>query len=173
MPLSRRSATIGSLGLLASAAWTAPTRAQHGEFFGIAEGLEDFWLATDAYIYGYPLVTMEMTRRVLSNVASAEGTRAPMGQFVKMRSYPDATFRDVTAPNADTLYTSAWIDVGDEPWVLDMPDMKDSYFRVPMRDGSTDVFQVPGKRAIGTKAQTSAMTGPGWKGSLRADVKEY
>src|SRR5208283_1722483 len=39
-------------------------------------------IATDAYIYGYPLVTMEYTRRVLTNVASA-GTgslKAPMGQ---------------------------------------------------------------------------------------------
>src|SRR5262245_66317950 len=82
-------------------------------------------IGIEAYIYGYPLVTMEMTRRVMSNVAAPEGTRAPMGQFVKMRSYPDATFRDVTAPNADTLYTSAWIDVGDEAWVLSLPDMTD------------------------------------------------
>ena len=65
-------------------------------------------LAQDAYIYGYPLVTMEMTRRVITNVADAEGTRGPMGQIVKLRQYPDASFRDVTAPNADTLYTT-WL----------------------------------------------------------------
>ncbi|WP_430649358.1 hypothetical protein [Bradyrhizobium uaiense] len=34
------------------------------------EGGEDFWLAQDAYIYGYPLVTMEMTRRVMTNIAT-------------------------------------------------------------------------------------------------------
>jgi hypothetical protein len=40
--------------------------------------------AIDAYIYGYPLVTMEMTRRVITNVsAKPEGTRAPMGQLVQ------------------------------------------------------------------------------------------
>ena len=49
---------------------------------------------------------MEMTRRVLTNVAQVEGTRGPMGQVIKMRAYPDASFRDVTAPNADTLYTT-------------------------------------------------------------------
>src|SRR5262249_15932254 len=48
----------------------------------------DFWLATDAYIYGYPLVTMEMTRRVFTNVVRPEGTHAPMGQLIKMREYP-------------------------------------------------------------------------------------
>src|SRR5512136_434186 len=55
----------------------------------------------EAYIYGYPLVTMEMTRRVMTNVAKPEATRAPMGWFIKMREYPSASYRDVTAPNAD------------------------------------------------------------------------
>jgi hypothetical protein len=45
-------------------------------------------IGVDAYIYGYPLVTMEMTRRVMTNVPKPEGTRAPMGQFVRMREYP-------------------------------------------------------------------------------------
>ena len=77
--------------------------------------MEDFWLASDAYIFGYPLVTMEMTRRVITNVAEPVGTRGPMGQFIKLRQYPDASFRDVTAPNADTLYTTSFFDVGKEP----------------------------------------------------------
>ncbi len=127
----------------------------------------------DAYVYGYPLVTMEMTRRVMTNVKEPSGTRAPMGQFVRMRQYPDAAFRDVTAPNADTLYTSAFIDVAKEPWVLSLPDANDRYYLFPMLDGWTDVFQVPGKRTTGTKAQTYAITGPGWKGKLPAGVKEY
>ena len=63
----------------------------------------------EAYIYGYPLVTMEMTRRVMTNVEKPEATRAPMGNLLRARSYPDAKYRDVTAPNADTLYTTAWI----------------------------------------------------------------
>src|SRR5690242_16815816 len=79
-------------------------------------------IATDAYIFGYPLVTMEYTRRALTNVATPAGTRAPMGQLVRMRSYPDASFHDVTAPNADTLYTTGWIDVGKEPYVLSIPN---------------------------------------------------
>ncbi|MFO1394115.1 MAG: DUF1254 domain-containing protein [Steroidobacteraceae bacterium] len=129
--------------------------------------------AIDAYVYAYPLVTMEYTRRVMTNVAAPEGTRAPMGQFVRMRSYPSAKFRDVTAPNADTLYTTAWLDVSKEPWIVSLPDMKGRYFLLPMLDGWTDVFQVPGKRTTGTGAQTYAITGPGWKGTLPKGVTEY
>lgn len=130
-------------------------------------------IGTEAYIYGYPLVTMEMSRRVMTNVAAPEGTRAPMGNLVRMREYPNAAFRDVTAPNADTLYTTGWFDVGKEPWIVSMPDMNDRYFLMPMLDGWTTVFDVPGKRTTGTKAQTWAITGPGWKGTLPAGVTEY
>ena len=131
-------------------------------------------IAIEAYIYGYPLVTMEMTRRVMTNVEKPEGTRAPMGQFVRMRDVSRTpTFRDVTAPNADTLYTTAWLDVSKEPWILSIPDMKDRYYLFPMLDGWTNVFQVPGKRTTGTKAQKYAITGPGWTGTLPAGVTEY
>jgi hypothetical protein len=130
-------------------------------------------LGVEGYIYGYPLVTMEMTRRVMTNIEKPEGTHAPMGQFVRMRQYPTAAFRDVTAPNADTLYTTAWVDVGQEPWVLNLPDAHDRYYLFPMLDGWTNVFQVPGKRTTGTGPQTYAITGPGWKGKLPAGVKEY
>jgi hypothetical protein len=147
-------------------------RADWGDLADIGAGLEDFWLATDAYIYGYPLVTMEMTRRVITNVAKPEGTRAPMGQLIRLREYPNASFRDVTAPNADTLYTTAFFDVSNEPWVLSIPDMKDRYYLMPMLDGWTNVFQVPGKRTTGTAAQTYAITKADWSGTLPAGVKQ-
>jgi hypothetical protein len=116
MNITRREATIGGLSLLTSASISTLSRAEIGDFLDLGEGLEDFWLGTDAYIYGYPLVTMEMTRRVITNVAAVEGTRGPMGQLIKLRQYPNASFRDVTAPNADTLYTMSFLDVGPEPW---------------------------------------------------------
>jgi hypothetical protein len=130
-------------------------------------------IAIDAYIYGYPLVTMEMTRRVMTNVAAPEANRAPIGQFLRKREYPDASYRDVTAPNADTLYTIIWLDVAKEPWVLSIPDMGHRYYLFPMLDGWTTVFQVPGKRTTGDKAQKYAITGPGWTGELPEGVKEY
>jgi hypothetical protein len=130
-------------------------------------------LGTEAYIYGYPLITMEYTRRIITNVDKVEGTHGPMGQLIRLREYPTAAFKDVTAPNADTLYTTCFLDVGKEPYVLSLPDAHDRYYLFPMLDGWTDVFQVPGKRTTGTGPQKYAITGPGWKGNLPKGVKEY
>jgi hypothetical protein len=129
-------------------------------------------IGQEAYIYGYPLVTMEFTRRVMTNVAEPQGTHAPMGQFLRMRAYPDASFKDVTAPNADTLYSTAWLDLGKEPYVLSLPEMHDRYFLMPMLSGWTDVFEVPGKRTTGTGPQTYVITGPNWKGTVPDGVKQ-
>ena len=137
---------------------------------GVAQAVSD---AVDAYIYGYPLVTMDMTRRQMTNVAVPDAGHAPLGQLARMRAYPAVDYHAVTAPNADTLYTTAWLDVSNQPWVLSVPDMDDRYYLLPMLSGWTDVFQVPGKRTTGEKAQTYAITGPGWSGTLPPGITEY
>lgn len=129
-------------------------------------------LGKEIYIYGYPLVTMDMTRKVMTNVEKVEGLRAPMGQFVNAREYPTAQFRDVTAPNADTLYSSAWIDLKAEPYILHVPEMTGRYYLMPILNGWTDVFADPGTRTNGTKAQDFAIVGPHWHGKLPKGVKE-
>src|SRR5271156_1569553 len=129
--------------------------------------------ATEAYIYGYPLVTMDMTRKQFTNVPVPDAAHAPMGQMLKLRTYPAVDNHAVTAPNADTLYTTAWLAASPEPRRFSIPDMGDRYYLMPMLDGWTDVFQVPGKRTTGGKAQKYAITGPGWSGTLPAGVTEY
>ncbi len=129
-------------------------------------------IGTEAYIYGYPLVTMEMTRRVMTNVETPRGTHAPMSRFANLGQYPNASFRDVTAPNADTLYSAAWLDLTIEPYVLSLPAEGSRYYLMPMLSGWTNVFADPGTRTTGTGAQTYAITGPGWKGALPDGVKE-
>lgn len=127
----------------------------------------------EAYIYAYPLVTIELTRRRLTSALKPDLTGAPMGQFWKLRTYPPVDNHSVTAPNADTLYTTAWLDVSKEPWIFSIPDMGNRYYLMPMLDGWTNVFQVPGSRTTGEKAQKYALTGPGWSGTLPAGVTEY
>jgi hypothetical protein len=129
--------------------------------------------ATDAYVYGYPLVTMDMTRKRLTNVVQPDAAHAPMGQLLRLRTYPPVDNHAVTAPNADTLYTMAWLDLSKEAYIFGIPDMGDRYYLMPMLDGWTEVFQVPGKRTTGGKAQKYAITGPGWSGTLPAGVTEY
>lgn len=130
-------------------------------------------IAEDVYIYGYPLVTMEMTRRVTTNTAAPAGMRAPMGQFAHARKYPPITYRDIPGANADTLYSFAWLDLAKEPYILNIPDAEGRYFMIPMLDGWTDVFQAPGTRTTGDKAQTYVITGPDWKGKLPKGVTHY
>ena len=70
-------------------------------------------IATEAYIYAYPLVIVDVTRQVATNVEEPEATGmfAPMNQFGHAKVFPDATFTAVVRPNADTLYSSLWFDV--------------------------------------------------------------
>ena len=172
MRMTRRGFTVLGASLMALAAAARHAQAFDGPIADLVQSTEEFRILSDAYIYGYPLVTMEYTRRVMSNVAKAEGTRAPMGTLMKLRQYPDATFRDVTAPNADTLYTTAFFDVGTEPWVLEQPDMGDRFFLLPLLSGWTDVFAVPGKRTTGGGKKTFLITGPGWSGAVPEGMEE-
>ena len=129
-------------------------------------------IATEAYIYGYPLVTFDMVRRQQTNVAAPDAEHAPMGQMIKMRTYPAVDNHCCAAPNADTLYTEVWLDVSKEPWIFGIPDMADRYYIMPMLDGWSEVFAVAGSRTTGGNAQTYAITGPGWKGTLPKGVTQ-
>jgi len=123
-------------------------------------------------VYGYPLVLMDVTRAKMTNVPSPSGNEAPINQFASVRAFPDATFVDVVSPNADTLYSIAWLDLKREPIVLSVPDTHGRYYLMEMLDGWTNVFASPGKRTTGTSKSDYAVTGPGWSGTLPAGVKE-
>jgi hypothetical protein len=172
---SRRAITalLGAAPLLGAGA-VFPAYAQLSDTGGASaqapeEAVRD--LAIEAYIFGYPLVTMEMTRRVMTNAEKPEGLRAPMGQFASARDYPTAAFKDVTAPNADTLYSSAWLDLSNEPYILHVPDEHGRYYLMPMLEGWTNVFADPGTRTTGTGAGDFAIVGPGWHGELPPGVE--
>jgi hypothetical protein len=95
-----------------------------------------------------------------------------MDQFANVRAFPDATFTDVVSPNADTLYSIAWLDLKQEPIVMSVPDTRGRYYLMEMLDGWTNVFASPGKRTTGTAKADYAVTGPGWSGTLPAGMKE-
>jgi hypothetical protein len=128
-------------------------------------------IAADAYVFGYPLILMDVTRRLGTATAQPGGMRAPANQFAHMRAFPDATFTDVVTPNADTLYSSAWLDLAAEPIVLDVPDMADRYYLMPMLDAWTNVFASPGTRTTGNGSGSFAIVGPKWSGTLPPGLK--
>ena len=128
-------------------------------------------IATEAYLYTYPLVLMEITRRMSINVESgARPGFGPMNQFSHMRTFPPGDFKEVVRPNFDTLYSIVWLDLTKEPVIVSAPDTQGRYYMLPMLDMWTDVIAVPGKRTSGTQAAHFAVTGPGWEGELPPGV---
>jgi len=129
-------------------------------------------LGVEAVVYGLPLVIMDITMKKTTNVTKPEGFAAPINQFVNLREFPDASFKDVVRANVDTLYSSAFLDLSKEPMVLSVPDTHGRYYLMPMLDGWTNVFASPGKRTTGTKAGNFAITGPNWTGTLPTGMRE-
>ncbi|MFO1406539.1 MAG: DUF1254 domain-containing protein [Steroidobacteraceae bacterium] len=127
-------------------------------------------IATDAYVYGYSLVTTDVTRIQMSNVAKAGMLQAPMNQFANVPRYPPGDYRGVSAPNADTLYSLAWLDLK-EPQVFSHPDMGNRFHLFPMVDLWMTIFASPGSRTGDSKAANYLITGPGWKGTVPAGMK--
>lgn len=127
-------------------------------------------LAEEAFIYLYPLVTMDVTRQHLTDVAGGGLGRGLPNTLAHVRQFPPADFREVVAPNFDTLYSSSWLDVSDGPVIINVPDSGGRYYLLPMLDMWTDAFAVPGKRTTGTGAGRYAIVPPGWEGELPAGV---
>ena len=127
-------------------------------------------IATDAYVYGYSLVTTDVTRIQMSNVAKVDELQAPLNQFLNIKRYPPADYRGVSAPNADTLYSLAWLDLK-EPQVFSHPDIGKRYHLFPMVDLWMTIFASPGTRTGDSKAADYLITGPGWKGEVPKGMK--
>lgn len=129
-------------------------------------------LAADAYIFGYPLVLMEVTRHIATTRDGGFGLHAPMNCFAHMRTAPDATMRDVVTPNADTLHSNAWLDVTEEPLVLTVPDLGNRYYLMQLLDAWTNVFANPCTRTMGNDRLQFAIVGPEWRGELPSELIE-
>jgi hypothetical protein len=124
-------------------------------------------IAQQAYAFAYPLVLMEMTRRA----ATLDGSPRFVNHFIHAPAFPDDRFRQVIRPNSDTLYSTAWLDLSKEPILLHVPDTKGRYYLFQLMDAWTETIAVPGKRTTGTGEGWFAIVGPGWKGSLPAQVQ--
>jgi hypothetical protein len=112
-------------------------------------------IAEKAYVYAYPLVMLETTRAFM-----------PTNHLLHVAAFPDASFHTIVRPNADTLYSTAWIDVSKEPMLLHVPDSAGRYYLLQFMDAWTETFADPGKRTTGTAEAWYALVGPGWSGKL-------
>jgi hypothetical protein len=91
-------------------------------------------IAVDSYLYFYPLITMDVTRKQIINTMPGAGIGGPMNAFAHVRAFPSADMRTVIRPNFDTLYSYAWLDLTQEPMVLSVPDTGGRYYLMPLLD---------------------------------------
>jgi len=163
------STTLGIASALGSTAVMQITRAQAQTTQGGAETpiteQEAHAIGVDAYLYFYPLITMDITRKQSTNIEPGkEIAKGPMNMFVNVPTYPPADMRLVVRPNFDTLYSVAWLDLTKEPMIVSVPDTNGRYYLLPMLDMWTDVFASPGWRTTDTQAGNFLITPPGWTG---------
>jgi hypothetical protein len=135
-----------------------------------SEKLANQQIAYDATVYGFPLVVTDFTRQVFTATPAASLTGAPANQFAIKRNFLNASFAAIVNPNADTLYSAAWVDTQKEPVILSLPDTHGRYYLMPMLNYWTDCFFSPGSRTTGTEAGNYAITGPNWTGTLPEGV---
>jgi hypothetical protein len=124
-------------------------------------------IGVDAYIYFYSPITMDLTRKQLTNQEPTPGgIGGPMNSFANVGAFPTADMRVVVRSNFDTLYSSGWLDLTKEPMIVSAPDTNGRYYLLPMLDMWTDVFASPGWRTTGTKAGNFLVTPPRWTGTV-------
>jgi hypothetical protein len=164
-----RNAIALSLGLLLGTAPSQGAIAQ-GALPAITEP-EAHAIGVDAYLYFYPLISMDVTRKQSTNIeAGKEFGKGPMNMFVNVPAFPPADLKVVVRVNFDTLYSIAWLDLTKEPQVVSAPDTGGRYYLLPMLDMWTDVFASPGWRTTGTQAGNFLVTPPGWNGTVPVGV---
>jgi hypothetical protein len=152
-------AGLGALQPCVASAQDAPTEAEAQD------------IAIDAYLYFYPLVSMDITRKQFTNVEPGKVFgKAPMNMFVSAPEYPPADFKGVVRVNFDTLFSIAWLDLTKEPMIVSAPDTGGRFYLLPMLDMWTDVFASPGWRTTGTKAGNFLVTPPAWSGEVPAEM---
>jgi hypothetical protein len=121
--------------------------------------------AAEVYVYAYPLVLMDKMREIMT-------AKGPTNTFAHKRKVPDAGFTDIASPNADALYSTAWLDLSKGPVVLSVPDTRGRYYLMQLVDGWTNVVTSIGKRTTGTRRADFAIVGPDWRGTLPDGMRE-
>ena len=162
---------------------------------------ESLVIGVAAYVYGYPLLMVDVTKNVATNVRDATTTtgRAPINQF-SHNGLPDQSYKDVVLPSVSTPYSNAFLDLRAGPIVLHIPPVGDlcqvdggppcvpRFFLMQMIDGWTNVGGAddaciaagstppPGFCGVGSRYFTTpgdyALVGPGWNRPLPAGITQ-
>ena len=172
MNITRRSAAIGGLSLLA--ATTTKSIPVSAQTIGVGPG---FFKAKDiaevGFIYGLPIV---MNYGVMYEYAIDRNSGQFKAPFNQLKNEPNVyTYKDtaIVTPNSDTPYSFVWIDLRAEPIVFSVPAVDPTrYYSVMFCDGNTYNYGYIGTRATGSAAGDYMAVGPDWKGATPAGIKK-
>jgi hypothetical protein len=130
-------------------------------------------IATLAYIWGYPLVSVVRLVDYSSspNVPAAPG-RGPINTFSSFPSFPTSNFTDIVSINVDTLYSFGLLNLEKEPVVLQVPPISGRYYTLQFIDAYSNNFLYIGSRLNDTTGGTYLITGPNWKGDVPPSMKQ-
>jgi hypothetical protein len=112
-----------------------------------------------------------MLQRLSREVIEPATRKAPLNEYFHFTALATPEVSPFRAPNNDTLYSTAWLDLRKEPAILQMPDTAGRFYTAHLMDMDSDTIANIGQRVYGTKAAAFAVTGPGWEGRLPKGIK--
>lgn len=147
--------------MAAAAAAVSPTAEQCSAAAVDPEATLAQSLGLQAFIYGYPIV--DLTRQQFNETHRVRPDQPVAAPVNSVAVYPGvltpATQGQLRAPNADTLYLNAWVDLAQGPVLLDVPEMGRRYYTLAFMD----LYGKPhhlGTRTNQGRASRYALVGP-------------
>jgi hypothetical protein len=130
-----------------------------------------YLLGEEEYVYGFPLVMMDVTREVITATAKSGEYAAPINQFARIRTYVSPDFQNVVRISVNSLWSFGFIDLDQEPMIVTVPDAGDRYLVMQALNMWTDDFASVGTRTPATKSGDFLITGPKWTGTEPSGIK--
>lgn len=128
-----------------------------------------------AYVWGWPMVNMinrhdTITKAPHPGLLGGVLPVAPQGRLAMLSDYiqPSETF--VTCPNQDVVYGLAYLELDEQPVIVQVPDFGDRFWVYALSDARTDQFGELGK-PYRTKPGFYLLAGPNWKGDKPKGVE--
>ncbi|WP_088068965.1 DUF1254 domain-containing protein [Gottfriedia luciferensis] len=125
-------------------------------------------LGLQAFIYGYPLLSLDRTKQLRATTKSNDWLL--LNKFRYSETLATADEKSAMAPNNDTLYYDAWLDLSKYPVMVNVPDTNDRYYSIQLVDAWDNTFNYIGRRTTGTKEGHFVIVPPNWKGTLPEGV---
>lgn len=147
---------------------------------GNAEEDYAYSLGIQAYIYGFPWIYNTQLRWLWASEAGKKFSEkhglvdlyAPINTFHHANVLASPAAQTGGAPNTDTLYSTAWLEIGQDPIVLSVPAVADRFFVIEMVCMDADNFAYVGTRSTGTAAGNYLIAPHHWNGTVPDGVMD-